>query len=38
VTAVGEPRRFPVENTKAAFVVKDSGGQKLSYVYYDLRD
>jgi hypothetical protein len=31
------PRRFPppwsVEELDAAFVVKDSGGQKLAYVY-----
>ena len=32
-------RRFPplwtVEDIDAAFVVKDSAGQKLAYVYYD---
>jgi len=32
-------RRFPppwsVEDIGAAFVVKDSGGQKLAYVYYE---
>ena len=32
-------RRFPapwtVEDTGAAFVVKDAGGQKLAYVYYE---
>jgi len=32
-------RRFPppwsVEDTGAAFVVKDGGGQKLAYVYYE---
>ncbi len=32
-------RRFPqpwsVEDIDAAFVVKDSGGQKLAYVYYE---
>jgi hypothetical protein len=32
-------RRFPppltVEDTGACFVVKDSGGQKLGYFYYD---
>jgi hypothetical protein len=33
------PRRFPppwtVEDIDAAFVVKDSTGQKLAYVYYE---
>ncbi len=33
------PRRFPppwtVEDIDAAFVVKDSAGQKLAYVYYE---
>jgi hypothetical protein len=33
------PRRFPppwpVEDIGAAFVVKDSGGQKLAYVYFE---
>ena len=33
------PRRFPppwsVEDIGAAFVVKDGGGQKLAYVYYE---
>jgi hypothetical protein len=32
-------RRFPppwsLEDTGAAFVVKDAGGQKLAYVYYE---
>jgi hypothetical protein len=32
-------RRFPppwsVEDTGACFIVKDSGGQKLLYVYYE---
>ena len=32
-------RRFPppwtVEDTGAAFVVRDHGGQKLAYVYYE---
>ena len=32
-------RRFPppwtVEDIGAAFVVKDSGGQKLAYIYYE---
>jgi len=32
-------RRFPppwsVEDIEAAFVVKDSGGQKLGYFYYE---
>ena len=32
-------RRFPppwsIEDTGAAFVVKDSGGQKVAYVYYE---
>jgi hypothetical protein len=32
-------RRFPppwsIEDTGAAFVVKDSGGQKLGYFYYE---
>ena len=32
-------RRFPspwsIEDTDACFVVKDSGGQKLAYVYYE---
>jgi len=32
-------RRFPppwsIEDIGAAFVVKDSGGQKLAYVYYE---
>jgi hypothetical protein len=32
-------RRFPppwtVEDIDACFVVKDSGGQKLAYVYYE---
>jgi len=34
-----EPRRFPppwtVEDLGSCFVVKDSNGQKLSYVYYE---
>ena len=34
-----ETRRFPppwsVEDIEAAFVVKDSGGQKLGYFYYE---
>jgi hypothetical protein len=34
-------RRFPppwsIEDTGAAFVVKDSAGQKLLYVYYEAR-
>ena len=34
-----KPRRFPppwsVEDIGAAFVVKDNGGQKLAYVYYE---
>jgi hypothetical protein len=33
------PRRFPVpwsvEDIDAAFLVKDGGGQKLAYVYYE---
>jgi hypothetical protein len=33
------PRHFPppwsVEDIGAAFVVKDSGGQKLAYIYYE---
>jgi hypothetical protein len=33
------PRRFPppwsVEELDAAFVVKDSAGQKLAYIYYE---
>ena len=33
------PRRFPapwsIEDIGAAFVVKDGGGQKLAYVYYE---
>jgi hypothetical protein len=32
------PRRFPpwsVEDLGSAFVVIDSGGQKLAYVYYE---
>jgi hypothetical protein len=33
------PRRFPppwtIEDIGAAFAVKDSCGQKLSYVYYE---
>jgi hypothetical protein len=33
------PRRFPppwtVEDIGAAFVVKDSGGQKLAYIYFE---
>jgi hypothetical protein len=32
------PRRFPpwsVEDIGAAFVVKDSTGQKLAYLYYE---
>jgi len=33
------PRRFPppwtVEELDAAFVVKDSAGQKLAYVYFE---
>ncbi len=32
-------RRFPppwlIEHIEAAFVVRDSGGQKLAYVYYE---
>ncbi len=31
-------RRFPpwtIEDTDTAFVVKDSAGQKLAYVYYE---
>jgi hypothetical protein len=38
-TAPPSPRRFPppwtVEDIGAAFVVIDSNGQKLSYVYYE---
>ena len=33
------PRRFPppwsVEDIDACFVVRDNGGQKLAYVYYE---
>ena len=33
------PRRFPppltVEETTACYVVKDHGGQKLAYVYFE---
>jgi hypothetical protein len=33
------PRRFPppwsVEETEACFIVKDSAGQKLAYVYFE---
>jgi len=33
------PRRFPppwsIEDVGAAFVVKDSAGQKLAYVYFE---
>jgi hypothetical protein len=33
------PRRFPppwsIEDIGAAFVVKDSNGQQLAYVYYE---
>jgi hypothetical protein len=33
------PRRFPppwsIQDIDAAFVVKDSGGQKIAYVYYE---
>jgi hypothetical protein len=33
------PRRFPppwsIEDNGACFVVKDRGGQKLAYVYYE---
>jgi hypothetical protein len=36
---VSDARRFPppwsVEDIDAAFVVKDSAGQKLAYVYYE---
>ena len=36
---VREPRRFPppwaIEELDAAFVVKDSAGQKLAYVYFE---
>jgi hypothetical protein len=38
-TSLPPSRRFPppwsVEDTVAAFVVKDSGGQKLGYFYYE---
>jgi hypothetical protein len=38
-TACMASRRFPppwsVEELEACFVVKDSGGQKLAYVYYE---
>jgi hypothetical protein len=38
-TAAMEPRRFPppwtVEDIGAAFVVKDSAGQKLACVYFE---
>jgi hypothetical protein len=34
-----KPRRFPppwsIEDIGAAFVVKDGGGQKLAYVYFE---
>jgi len=34
-----QPRRFPppwtIETLDAAFVVKDSGGQKLGYFYFE---
>jgi hypothetical protein len=34
-----EPRRFPppwsIDELEACFVVKDSGGQKLAYVYFE---
>ena len=33
------PRRFPppwsVEETEACFIVRDQGGQKLAYVYFE---
>jgi len=36
---VSDARRFPppwsVEDIDAAFVVKDSAGQKLAYVYFE---
>ena len=36
---MSDARRFPppwsVEDIDAAFVVKDSAGQKLAYVYYE---
>ena len=36
---ISKRRRFPppwsVEDIGACFVVKDSGGQKLAYVYYE---
>jgi hypothetical protein len=36
---MASPRRFPplwsVEELEPSFVVKDSGGQKLTYVYYE---
>ncbi len=36
---MAEPRRFPppwsIEDIGTAFVVKDSGEQKLAYVYYE---
>jgi hypothetical protein len=37
--AAVKPRRFPppwsVEELKACFVVKDSAGQKLAYIYFE---
>jgi hypothetical protein len=34
-----KPRRFPApwsaEETEACFIVKDSGGQKLAYIYFE---
>jgi hypothetical protein len=39
VRSLNAPRRFPqpwsVEDTGAAFVVKDGCGQKLGYFYYE---
>jgi hypothetical protein len=39
VRSLNGPRRFPppwsVEDTGAAFVVKDGSGQKLGYFYYE---
>jgi hypothetical protein len=36
---MAQPRRFPppwsVEDIDAAYVVKDSGGRRLAYVYYE---
>jgi hypothetical protein len=39
IEILSAPRRFPppwsIEDTGAAFVVKDAGGQKLGYFYYE---